>query len=98
MNTGSKILKDILCSQKSPSDRSSFSYDQGASTSMSKDKIVFVSRDAHGTPHIAQINNVLSSSKKKNVLRIVHTSAPHQCGIKRHISLPLQEAAKSIKD
>ena len=41
MDTGLKTLIDILCSQKSPVDRSGLSYDSGASTSGTKGKIIF---------------------------------------------------------
>ena len=85
MNTGSKTLTNILCSQKSPFDRSGIGYDHGASTSNAKSKTIFVSSVAYATPHTALSNNVLSSTKKKNVSHAARTSTCHHCGKKGHI-------------
>lgn len=87
MNTGSRTLSNILCSQKSPSDRSDLGYDHGASTSNTKDKTVFVSGVAHATPQTALLNNVSSSfnKKKKKMSLIARTSTCHYCGHKGHI-------------
>ena len=85
MNTGSKILTNILCSQKSPFDKSGLGYDHGASTSNAKGKTIFVSSVAHATPHNALSYNVLSSTKKKNVSHVERTSTCHHCGKKGHI-------------
>ena len=91
MNTGSKILTNILGSQKSHFDKSGLGYDHCASTSNAKGKIIFVSSIVHATPHTALSNNVLSSTKKKNVSHVDRTSTCHHCGKTAHSS-PLQEA------
>ena len=65
MNTCSKTLANILCSQKSPFDRSSLGYDHGASTSRMKGKTIFASSVANATPRTAHIHNVMSSFKKR---------------------------------
>ena len=85
MNTGSKTLTNILCSQKSPFDKSGLSYDHGSSTSNVKGKTIFASGVAHATPHTALSNNVSSSFQKKNVSRAARTSTCHHCGKKGHI-------------
>ena len=85
MNTGSKTLTNILCCQKSPFDRSGIGYDHSASTSNAKGKKNFVSIVAHVTPYTALLNNVLSSTKKKNVSQATRTSTCHHCGKKGHI-------------
>eukprot|EP00268_Persea_americana_P055438 TRINITY_DN6442_c6_g1_i5.p1 TRINITY_DN6442_c6_g1~~TRINITY_DN6442_c6_g1_i5.p1 ORF type:complete len:220 (-),score=45.64 TRINITY_DN6442_c6_g1_i5:85-744(-) len=85
MDIGSKILTNILGSQKSHFDRSNLGYDHGASTSNSNGKTIFVSSVAHTTPHAAHVTNVLSSFKKKNVSHTALTSTCHHCGKKEHI-------------
>ena len=85
MNTGSKTLTNILCSQKSHFDRSGLGYDHGASTSNAKGKKIFVSSVGHASPHTALSNNVLSNTKKKNVSHTERTSTCHHCGKKGHI-------------
>ena len=82
MNIGSKTLTNILCSQKSPFDKSGLGYDHSASTLNAKGKTLFVSSVAHTTPHDAHVTNVSSSFKKKNVSCAVHTSTCHHCGKK----------------
>ncbi|XXG60944.1 hypothetical protein AAC387_Pa04g2730 [Persea americana] len=85
MNTGSGTITNILCSQKSHFDKSGLGYDHGASTSNAKGKTIFVSSVTHATPHTTLSNNVLSSTKKKNVLYAAHTSTCHHYGKKGHI-------------
>ena len=82
MDTSSMTLTNNLCSQKSPFDRSGVGYDHGASTSNTKGKTVFVLNVANTTPHVALSNNVLSSTKKKNVSRAIRTPTCHHCGKK----------------
>ena len=81
MNTDSKTLTNILCSQKSPFDRSGIGYDHGASTSNAKSKTIFVSSVAYATPHTALSNNVLSSTKKK-MCHMLHAH-PHVTIVER---------------
>ena len=50
MNTGSRTLTNILCSQKSPFDKSGLGHNHGASTSNAKGKTIFVSSVVHTTP------------------------------------------------
>lgn len=85
MNTGSRTLINILCSQNSPFDRSGFGYNHGTSTSNAKGKIIFISSVAHTTPYVAHVTNVSGSFKKKNVSRAACTSMCHHCGKKGHI-------------
>ena len=82
INTGSRTLPNILCSQKSHFDRSSLGYDHSASTLNTKSKTVFVSSVAHATPHTTLSNNVSSSFKKTNVSRAERISTCHHCGKK----------------
>ena len=76
----------MLCSQKSPFDRSGLGYDHGTSTSNVKGKTIFVLSVAHATLHTAHIHKVLSSFKKRNVSHAARTSTCHHCGKKGHIS------------
>eukprot|EP00268_Persea_americana_P027565 TRINITY_DN26935_c0_g1_i2.p1 TRINITY_DN26935_c0_g1~~TRINITY_DN26935_c0_g1_i2.p1 ORF type:complete len:102 (-),score=18.58 TRINITY_DN26935_c0_g1_i2:226-531(-) len=81
MNTGSKKLDDILCSQKAKTDMHGVGYADEASTSKAKGTNCFVSNSVI-TNHAVHVDN--TAAKKKNVSRPDRIPTCHHCEIKRH--------------
>ena len=82
MNTGSKKLNAILCSQKAKTDMHGIGYADEASTSKAKGTNYFVSNSVI-TNHAVYVDN--TAAKKKNVSRPNRIPTCHHCGIKGHI-------------
>ena len=82
MNTGSKKLDDILCSQKALTDKHGIGYADGASTSNTKGKNYFAKNSVVTNPVVSVAKQ---APKKQNMSRPEQIPTCHHCGIKGHI-------------
>ena len=92
MNTGSKKLDDIMCSQKAKTDMHVIGYADEASTSKAKGTNCFVSNSVV-TNHAVHVVN--TAAKKKNMSRPNRIPTCHHCGIKGHIRPHCNKLRKS---
>ena len=82
MNTGSRKLDDIICSQKAHTNRHGIGYTDGATTSNAKGKNYFVKNSVVTNPIVSVAKKAL---KKQNVSCPEQIPMCHHCGIKGHI-------------
>ncbi|XXG47765.1 hypothetical protein AAC387_Pa02g2352 [Persea americana] len=82
INTGMKVLDNILCSQKSHTDKHGTGNADRASTSTAKGTNCFVEKSVITNPIVSVTKR---APKKQNVLHPERISTCHHCRIKGHI-------------